>query len=185
MNKYRIVLFFLSVLLMFGCGSTKKSAESTQTGGNNVSLPEPIYIGHPDEIVRGEQALPHAIVYKMKKDYSKNVPVILSEDKTTIISYPAITDVFFNGKLAYPTNLLDGYLLDNCGINKNVAFLSYTYEEYAALSTTPSIDELYKKIIDKDPLVEIVDCGLRDNYKNGAEDIKKLIEDGFQRIPEN
>ncbi len=179
MAKFRIILFFLLGLLMFGCGSTKKSAESKQTEDNNISLPEPTYIGRPDEIIRGEQALPHAIVYKMKKDYSKNVPVTLSDDKSKIVSYPDISDVYRNGELAYPTKLVDGYWLDNRGINKNVAFLSYTYKEYAALKETPSKSDLFLKIIDNDPLIDIVDCGQRGNLNNEVEELNALIKQGF------
>ena len=76
---------------------------------------------------------PPCIVYKTKSDYSKNIPVILSDDQTRIVSYPDVKDVYFKGNLAYPTVLNDGFLLDNRGIGPNVAFLSVTYEQYSKM----------------------------------------------------
>ena len=108
---------------------------------------------------------PQAIVYKTKGDYSKYVPVTLSEDKSRIVSYPAPQDVFTNGKLALPTQLAHGFLLDNRGIGANSAFIKITYEEYAKLTQSPSPDELYKLIIDKEPFTEMYDLGPRSNFK--------------------
>ena len=85
----------------------------------------------------------------MKKDYSQNVPVLLSDNKLTIVSYPAVEDVMVNGKYPLPTLLKKGYYLDNRGIGPNVAFTKYTYEEYSKLSATPSVHELFQSIIDK------------------------------------
>jgi len=111
--------------------------------------------------VRGQemgvsQALPPIVVYKTTKDYSKNVAVTLSADKKTIVSYPARTDV---SARSYPTPLNKGYWLDNRGISPNTAFLSITYEEYAKLKKTPSLEELYSMIIDKDPIKRMYICG--------------------------
>jgi len=38
--------------------------------------------------------------------------------------------------------LANGYLLDNRGHRKNVAFLSMTYGDYGALDTLPSLRQL-------------------------------------------
>ena len=119
---------------------------------------------------------PPTLIYKTKKDYRKNVPVILSEDKTKIVSYPHPKDIFYKGKLAYPYELKNGYLLDNCGINVNVAFLKMTYEEYSKLENGPSLEELLNMIIDKNPLVELYYCGNRYSLKNEILDLNQLIE---------
>jgi len=80
-----------------------------------------------------------------------------------------------NGKYSYPTQLEKGYLLDNRGINNNVAFLNMTYEEYSKLETVSSLDKLFSIIIDKDPLVEIYNCGNKYTFKNVISDLNKLI----------
>lgn len=80
-----------------------------------------------------------------------------------------------------------GYLLDNKGINVNTAFLKYTYEEYARLRQIPTPDELYRSIIDKDPIVEMWNCGRKGEsgdmvvQLNDAIDNKSLAEK-FKRI---
>ncbi len=119
---------------------------------------------------------PVAIIYKTKADYSKNVPVTLSEDKSQIVSYPAAQDVYTNGVLAYPTSLDNGYLLDNRGVNVNSAFLKLTYEEYAKLNPLPSTDELYKLIIDKDPITEMYNMGSRRRFKDEKGELNSLIK---------
>ena len=119
---------------------------------------------------------PAAIVYKTKADYSKYVPVTLSDDKTKIVSYPAPQDVFYQGKLAVPTQLCHGYLLDNRGIMPNSAFLKITYEEYSKLKEVPSLDELYKQITDKSPFSVMYDLGLRSNFKSDKKEIEKIIK---------
>lgn len=114
---------------------------------------------------------PHLMVYKTKADYNNYVPVILSDDKTKIISYPHPTDLKVGDKLQLPTLLHEGYLLDNRGLGKNVAFVKINYEEYSKLQSVPTLKELYDLIIDKNPLIELYDCGIR---TDSIDDINKL-----------
>jgi hypothetical protein len=118
---------------------------------------------------------PRIIIYKTRADYFLNVPVGLSADKKTISSYPASTDIYTNGKLAVPTKLENGFLLDNRGISPDVAFINLTYEQYAALPSTPALNELQDMIIDRDPITNMYDCGKRNSFQNISEDINKLI----------
>jgi len=58
-------------------------------------------------------------------DYSKLVPVTLSNDKTKISSFPHPKDVYYNGELAYPTQLEEGLFIGLiAGFLQNVAFLN-------------------------------------------------------------
>jgi hypothetical protein len=100
----------------------------------------------------------------------------MSEDKSTILAFPFPGDLIINGKLALPTALSEGYYLDNKGINRNVAFLQVTYEEYSQWMNPPSAEQLMTRILDKDPLLEMWDCGIRDTEMtqtliNGLNDI--------------
>ena len=119
---------------------------------------------------------PPTIIYKMKNDYSRNVPVTLSDDRLTIVNYPAIEDISMNGKYPVPTVLKNGYYLDNRGIGPNVAFTKYSYEEYSKLATTPAVEELFRAINDKDPIVEMYDCGNRLRFTDIEAEINQLIE---------
>lgn len=103
----------------------------------------------------------------------------MDDSRTQILSYPHPRDLFIGGKLCLPTLLNDGYWLDNRGIGRNVAFLSYTYEEYSRLSSAPSMEELKAHIRDKDPITEWHECGRRADYKNIVSELNKLIEQGF------
>ena len=119
---------------------------------------------------------PKAIIYKTSSDYSKLVPVTLSEDKKTIESYPDISDVYYNGTYAYPTQLSNGYFLDNRGITRNVAFINLTYEAYSKLPKTPTALQLMEMIIDADPLTGMYSCGNKSAYKNIELELNSKIE---------
>lgn len=180
----RTFLLLLSIILFTACHTEEKVAESaaSQEQGGGAAIITVVSSDSPASV-----ASPRAIVYKMKKDYSQNVPVTLSEDKKTIVSYPHPRDVYTNGKLALPTQLKEGYWLDNRGINGNVAFLSYTYEEYSQLTDVPDLNTLYKKIIDKDPIQEMWVCGHRHNYYDIVSELNELItnkefDQKFKRI---
>lgn len=127
-----------------------------------------------------------ALVYKTKADYRNNVPVIMNADKTAVVSYPAPTDVYYKGKLAYPTALAKGYWLDNRGISANTAFLKLTYEEYSKLNAAPALEEMGEMIIDKNPFTEIYNLGNRSRFTNETEEINTLIKKGalkkFKRL---
>lgn len=144
----------LLIMIALACGSTKNTVLMESTPG------------------------PHALVYKTKADYFDKVPILLSEDKKQIISYPSPSDLRQGEQMALPSKLIRGYLLDNRGIGKNVAFLTLTYSEYAKLKEAPSIAELEAAILDDDPLKELWDCGRKTNFSE-LSDFKKLIRSGF------
>lgn len=123
---------------------------------------------------------PKAIVYKTRHDYRDRVPVLMNEARTEILSYPAPADVYYRGRLAYPTPLVDGYLLDNRGIGASVAFLDYTYEAYSRLEKTPSRAELMQHLLDTHPLLEAWNCGLRTDYQDEVAELNARIAEGFR-----
>lgn len=120
------------------------------------------------------------VIYKTKANYFNKVPVSMNKEKTVIVSYPAPSDLRINGKLSIPTPLIDGYLLDNRGIGFSVAFTSYTYKEYAALKQAPSIEELFERILDNDPLLELYNCSKNLKIKGDSEKINKMVKKGFK-----
>ncbi len=136
--------------------------------GTSTKLPIPDFDSGPD-----------VIVYKTKADYFYFVPVSLSADGKTILSYPHPSDVFINGELGLPTKLKKGYLLDNRGIGPRVAFTKYTYIDYAALTLPPTPEELLESILDADPLEEMYNCGKKSELKN-LDALYALIKNKFQ-----
>ena len=170
------IYYFLSLAmilsLMVSCSNSKKMNNSKEAE-NEVS---------EEKTVAG----PPVIIYKTKDDYFNKVPVTLSEDKSEIVSYPGIKDVFYKGEFAYPTKLSNGFLLDNRGIEGNTAFLNITYEDYSKMEKAPSKEFLYGNILDKDPFTEMYNCGVKFEYKNIVDELNEAIEsnklDSFKKI---
>ena len=119
---------------------------------------------------------PQALIYKTKKDYSNLVPVLLSEDKTIIVSFPHPSDLIVGDGYSRPTVLNKGYWLDNRGIGKNVAFLKFTYKEYSELKEVPSLEKLQSLIVDDDPLTELCDCGNKAAFATIEKQLNMLID---------
>ena len=153
---------------MYGCKTQQKESSVRNENASTQIAPLP-----------SEGALPVVIIYKTTNDYSKNVPVILSDDKTQIVSYPHPSDLILGDNFAYPSKLHKGYLLDNRGIGKNVAFLRFTYEEYAKLQIVPTLKQLYENIIDKNPLIEMWNCGTKINYHDLEKQLNELIDENL------
>lgn len=162
----RAFLFFsIIALTMCGCKVQQKSSSEMSNNADAKVAPQPFV-----------SAQARVVIYKTTKDYRNNMPVTLSDDKTTIVSYPHPSDLVLSEGLALPAPLHNGYLLDNRGINKHVAFLKYTYAEYAKLKEAPTLQELQRSIIDKDPLTELWDCGPKANYTNLQEQLNQWID---------
>lgn len=120
---------------------------------------------------------PPLVIYKTKRDYSKNIPITMSEDKKTILSYPDPMDLKGNkSNNIEPIHLHKGYLLDIRGINKNVVFLRYTYSKYSKLKTPLSISEMYNNIIDSNPLTEFYICNSLSYQNNIETKINRFID---------
>lgn len=138
-----IALAAASVITAGGCKSAKKtiSADNEPIAG----ITQPPTMG---DTVRGQSParfMPKAVVYRTNGDYDDKVPVSLSPDGKSLVSYPAPGDV--SEALSTPVRLRDGWLLDRRGIGANTAFLKYSYKEYSALSQAPSPRELLDAII--------------------------------------
>lgn len=119
---------------------------------------------------------PQALVYRTKEDHANHVPVLLSEDGSTIISYPAPSDLRSETGPPKPTDLGKGYLLDNRGIGASVAFLNMDYATYAALEQAPPLEELMGMITDKDPLKDLYSCGPRTRFTDIAAELSDMVK---------
>lgn len=154
---FSIVIF--SALSILSCSRKTQPVSSSQNGGD-------------------VKALPPCIIYKTRADYRNFVAVSLSDDKSMITSYPDVTDIRKQGSGIYPLNLTDNYLLDNRGIGPDAAFLSITYEDYRKLQNTPSSQELFRFILDSDPILEMYQCGNRYQYRDIIAELNAVIESG-------
>lgn len=163
------------LLMAAGCGSHKEQGSAPATTPPATTLPPAVSAAPAPLTGSRPQAEPQVRIYKMRKDYSQHVPVLMDETHTRIVSYPAPSDLRIGNRLALPTPLDNGYWLDNRGINANVAFLSYTYEEYSQMAQAPSLQELTEHIIDKRPLTALRQCGPRSQFTDLVPQLNELI----------
>ncbi len=120
------------------------------------------------------------IIYKTRADYSQLVPVLLTPEKDRIVSYPAPGDLKNADGFMYPVALRDSFFFDQRGIGPNVAFTSFTYEQYYRLEHAPSLDELDSCLIDRDPLVAMYNCSAHSKIRGNTKKMNRLVKDGFQ-----
>ena len=119
---------------------------------------------------------PSTMIYKMKDEsYKVLVPVMLSADRSEIIAYPAKQDLLKNNRYTYPTELTKGYFLDNRGINAQTALLKLNYEMYLKLEDGFSSKDLLFQIKNKNPFIELYDCGNRFKFNNEVKEINQMI----------
>lgn len=176
--KKRINIAIAALLvLLAGCRSVKK--ETTVTSDmQKIEMNSAVVTPH---LTGGNPAStsPVVYIYKTKADYSHQVPIMMDDSRTRILSYPAPGDLKAGDGLRLPTPLTNGYLLDNRGIGPNVAFLTYTYEEYSKFPVAPSMEDLMANIAEKYPLLEIRACGRRADYKDIVSELNEKISEGF------
>lgn len=151
--------------MMLACQTPKKTVVETGRMPANAGVPAP-----------------HVLVYKTRSDYSKLVPVTLSDDKSVVLSYPHPGDLLVGGKLLEPASLKDGYWLDRKGIGRNTAFIRLSYSEYAALPAAPDAEELLKMVVDPDPFIELYDCGLWSGFDNPVKELNAMIRKNKLRL---
>jgi len=184
MKCTKVSIFLITILtipVFANCHSSKETAENIPIR-QDVLKPVAVTKTIPPVAATNTTsvaALAPILIYKTTKDYSQYVPVIMNAEKTKIITYPDPTDVYYGGKLAYPTLLDNGYFLDNRGIGPNVVFLNYTYEAYSRLKAAPTMEQLMNSLLDKSPLLELWNCGIRDGNKEEVNRLNTLIEKGF------
>jgi hypothetical protein len=162
-NLASVIAMAIIIILAPSCRTNRGLPQTTSSDMQNNSA--------------SRQAGPPVIVYKTTRNFSGNVAVTMNAQRTQIVAYPDPSDV---GDFSRPTPLKNGYLLDNRGINEHVAFLRYTYDEYSRLSGPPSMADLSASVIEKYPLVEMIRCGTRYQYRNIVDEISTLIDSGFK-----
>ena len=118
---------------------------------------------------------PPLYIYQTKADYHHFVPIGLSDDRRSVVSYPDPSDLRYG---IPPQKLAQGYWLDTRGIGLQVAYTNYTYKEYVALSAPPPLDTLMMRLVDADPITRFCQCGTWNDYGNIKKELNKLIRKG-------
>lgn len=137
----RTSLYISAVILSILLGACSSGRSGQQLVATDVvRIEAPVRNSAPQN-----KALPKAVIYRTNGDYNDNVPVNINQQHTAILSYPACSDITSRST---PVELGDGWLFDRRGgVGVNTVFLTYTYDQYAALKSTPSPSQLLKAVI--------------------------------------
>ena len=151
--KAEIIVILAAALALQACHSTK----TTQGTADGNAMPEIDATSkyHPTILSGTVAKQPKAIVYRTSVPCSDLVPVQLSADGTSLISYPAPGDI--SEARSTPLQLDGGWWLDRRGIGPGTAFTTYTYADYAALQAPPSESDLMAAIIPDARVTEMVE----------------------------
>jgi len=161
--KQSFFLLTAAMILLLACGSGSKTQK------NNAEKPS------ANNIIN---ELAGYKVYKTKGDYSKLVPVIITDDKSAIESSPLPSDLFVDGQFLYPAKLAQGYFLGRHGIGPQTAFLKWDYEKFFQDGALLSKKELNSLILDADPFLEMYHCVTRVEESVAIEYFNDLINNG-------
>ncbi len=134
--KFSTLTVAMSLIMATSCSSSGVSSKSASS--------EALPVG----------SIPEIIIYKTSGDFTDNLPVTLNSSRSAITSYPAPSDISVDAST--PVSLDGGYLLDRRGISQYTAFTTYTYQDYSALPTAPSVATLMESVIPGAVVTEIV-----------------------------
>ena len=131
----KIVAIGVSALFL-ACGCASKKQQPAAEELKIVEGPRLLEIGG------GNYEIPRAVIYKTNGNYADKVTIQV-DSKGNVVSYPSPSDV----KGMEPIALADGWYLSRRGVNAQTVFTRYTYAEYAALKTAPTLPQLKASIL--------------------------------------
>lgn len=149
-------LVFLLGLLMFSCAGKRPMVKLADQA--------PLYI------------------YKSKLSNNTWVPITLTDDKKSVMSYPHPKDVQRDGELLTPIRLKDGFLLDRQGINKNMVFIHISYADYAKRNGPLPIDSMLMMIVEPDPIIELYQIGYWGDFDDPVKELNRILRKGQLEI---
>lgn len=150
--KKLITLSFMALMMLLP--SCKSASSATQTNENgdadvttSIAISMPIRNSRPVNPATPEshsvKALPKATAFRMSGDYAGNVAITL-DSQGNLTYFPDPSDISKNSE---PVQLAEGWWLNRQGVGINSVFTRYTFAQYAALPSVPSVQELKAAII--------------------------------------
>ena len=138
------------MLALTAAGCSHKTTAVTETGGV-VSGYTGASTGAADQqtskpVLRQqnpEGMLPNATAFRMNGNYADNVAITVNSNGE-VTYFPAPSDITAASR---PTDLGNGWWLNNQGISQNSVFTTFTFEEYSKLASAPSIEQLKAAVI--------------------------------------
>jgi len=122
------------------------------------------------------------LVMKLSQTLTTRVPV-QTDINGDIISYPAPSKLRQLNLYGVPENLIDDWYLDQGTVPCNAVFLDYSREEWAAMSSPPSLAEMKNKIIPHSGLIECYDCSkIFAGNKMNKDSLRTWIKKGIIKV---
>lgn len=157
----KTIFLSIPVLLMSAC--THKHVYTVSEGKSETTPVKTESIRKTLPYLTGETGvvgvMPNATAFRMSGDYNNNVAVTLAPNGD-LLYFPAPTDITADSE---PISLGDGWWLNCQGFGANTAFTKYTFAEYAALTQTPSIEQIKLSIIPGAKVTEFVELPIKLN----------------------
>ncbi len=149
--------FLLSIAVMLIATSCKSTSQATSNPDvtHSVAISMPVRDSKPmgpSAPTKPVNALPKATAFRMSGDYADHVAISI-DNQGNLTYFPAPTDI---SAASAPVSLADGWWLNRQGIGINSVFTKYTFSEYAALPSVPSIEELKASIIPGARVTEVI-----------------------------
>lgn len=164
--KFLYATLIASIAILSGCASSAKQTEGEQP---------PIPISEFEvPTMNNNRQLPKAVVYRTNIPVDNHPAVKLSNSGNELIYFPDPRDIHSNSR---PIALADNWLLDRQGgISMNSRFLTFTYDEYAALPKVPAMSEILNSIRNDAQVTDlrILDITLQDAIADTAA-VNKLL----------
>lgn len=175
--KKLFILSLPAIMLLFpACKSASQATADTASSDvtKSVAISMPIRNSGPDAPpapnVREAKMIPKATAFKMSGDYAGNVAITV-DSQGNLTYFPAPSDI---STASEPVALADGWWLNRQGIGINSVFTKYTFAEYAALPSVPTIAELKEAIIPGARVTEVIQ--LPYNLNEAADNIPSINE---------
>lgn len=123
--------------------TTTTTTTTTRDNTNDGAVPEPVKIEQNEIGSKPQYRVLKATAFKMSGDYADHVAVTLGADGR-LLYYPAPSDL---SAASVPTEIGDGWWLNRQGIGEGSVFTKWTFDEYRALKSVPSQEEIKAAII--------------------------------------
>ncbi len=148
-----LITALAAIMMLISCASHRNDSDTSATGRHAETS---AVIGMSPLTGGKASAYPHARIYRTTAPSDSLVPITLSPDGATVISYPAPGDLS-----SVPARLTGGWMLDSRGITPQSAFTGFTYREYKALPAAPSPARLLSSVEPGVKVSEIVELPFR------------------------
>lgn len=163
-----------TAMIFSSCHSTKETAAEPNSNQPIAIVPRQPS-GYASEGTH--MFMPRAQVYRTNGDYAHNVPIQISANGKSVISFPDPSDISASS-MPYP--LADGWFLDRRGVSDNTRFTRYTYAQYMTFKEPPSISELLSSVIPESRITEMyaLPCTTQEALADTAA-VNSIIRSGF------